>query len=192
MVSDEILLDRIREGEVDAFDLLYARYAARLFSFLARQLGDRAAAEDLLQEVFMTLLNTPSVKAHGGSLKGWLFTVARNRGTSHLRAQGRRAHKEASLEIARAPSRLSPELVVGHRRDIEELQGALTTLPEEQREVVLLKQLGGLTYAEIAVIQGVPEGTVKSRLHLALKSLRTLMDEARESELCAVTPLRAP
>lgn len=189
---DEILLERIRRGDVDAFDVLYDRYATRLFSFLVRRLGDRATAEDMIQDIFLTVLRRGDIEARGGSLKSWLFTVARNRTVSHHRTLSRQARSAGEVEVGIAAPRLSPDVVAGHRQDVADLQLALQELPTEQQEVVMLKQLGGLTYREIADMQGVPEGTVKSRLHLALKSLRRAMAEPMENEPCAVKTLRAP
>lgn len=166
--SDEALVSAIRAGDLQAFDVLYARYSARLFSYVLRLVGDRAVAEDVLQDVFMTVLRDRGARLQPGRFGGWLFTVARNRCLTELRSERRRA---ARSEAAPAPNAVmaSPEGAVVSR---QLLGAAFATLSPEHADALLLKELGGLTYREMARVLDVPEGTAKSRLHHAIHAVR--------------------
>ncbi len=175
MRSDEALVEAIRDGDHEAFGLLYERYATRLFSYLLRQLGDRAAAEDLLQEVFLEVLESRSFELRPGRFGGWLFTVAKNRVLSRARDGQRQDRRLGELAAEAAPG---PTSSAEHR----DVLRALEHLSEPQQDVLLLKAVGGFSYREIAEIQSVPEGTAKSRLHFAIKALRELLGARGEHE----------
>jgi RNA polymerase sigma-70 factor (ECF subfamily) len=178
MASDETLVQQIRDGDLDAFDALYRRYSRRLFSYILRLVRDDALAEDLLQEVLLTVLRDRSFDLSSGRFGGWLFTVARNRCTSELR---KHPHRDAALDdLAPAEdSAPSPEQQAARRQQVARLHRMLQGLPEGQRDALLLKQVGELSYAEIARVQRVPEGTVKSRTHLAIRALQRLLLEGQ-------------
>jgi RNA polymerase sigma-70 factor (ECF subfamily) len=175
MPTDEALVARIRAGDRDAFDALYERYARRLFSYLMRMLKDRALAEDLFQEVFLEVLRVDALELRDRRFAGWLFTVARNRALTHVRNQRRRGALTdlVSMEPERPP--LSPEDALHQKSQLERLAAVLATLSEPHHEALLLKEVGGLTYRQIAQIQDVPEGTAKSRLHTAVKAVRSAL-----------------
>lgn len=168
-------MEAIRGGDHEAFGLLYERYATRLYSYLIRHLGDRAAAEDLLQEVFLEVLESRSFELRPGRFGGWLFTVAKNRVLGRARDGQRRTERLGALsaETAQAPAPSA------EHRDVLR---ALARLSPPQQDVLLLKAVGGFSYREIAEIQSVPEGTAKSRLHLAIKALRELLGARGEPE----------
>lgn len=168
--SDEALVRAVRLGEIGAFDELYRRYSSRLFSFLLRLVRDRAEAEDLLQEVFLTVLRDDALELRDGKVAAWLFTVARNRAIGRLRQQKREA-AHADREDEPAPP-ASPEAKAEIRLRFEQVEKALAALSDDHQEVLLLKVVGGLTYAQIAEVQAVPEGTAKSRMHFAVRAVR--------------------
>jgi RNA polymerase sigma-70 factor, ECF subfamily len=179
MRSDEELVHLIREGDARAFEELYARYARRLFGYLARMIDDRAVAEDLFQEVFLEVLRKDALELREKKLAGWLFTVARNRALTHLRSSERRKNAMASFaEGVRAPAGASPEEALDRKNRIDAIARALARLSEPHQDALYLKEVGGLTYRQIAEIQSVPEGTAKSRLHTAIKTLRELVGAA--------------
>lgn len=171
--SDETLLAALRAGDLAAFELLYGRYERRLFGYMRRMIGDDARAEDLLQEVFMKVFRDRSFDPGRGSFSSWLFTVARNACLMELRAARRRgaAHRAApEPEPAKTPeSVLEPA---------QRVAVAFAELTEPQRQLLLLKQVGQLTYREIAAVVGVAEGTVKSRLHEATRRFRQTLIES--------------
>ncbi|MCX4242628.1 RNA polymerase sigma factor [Paraliomyxa miuraensis] len=170
--SDEDLLEAIRSGDLRAFDELYARYERRLFGYLRRMVEDRDLAEDLLQDVLLTVIRDRSYDATKGRFAAWLFTVARNRCLEHRR---RLAVREAAKPPP-SPAAPSPDLEESVGR-LQAVRAAMTELSEAERHLLLLKQVGELTYRELADIHGVPEGTIKSRLHAATKAFRRRLAE---------------
>lgn len=176
--SDEQLLANLRAGDLDAFDRLYGRYERRLYGYIRRIVSDQGRAEDLLQEVFMKVLQDQTFDPERGRFSAWLFKVARNACLMELRRSKRR---HAAYERVPEPS---PEPTVDERLDpSRRVERALAGLSEPQRQLLLLKQVGQLTYREIATVIGVAEGTVKSRLHEATKQFRqTLIEHELEYE----------
>src|SRR5262245_29257348 len=175
MRTDEELVADIREGDLRAFDELYRRYERRLFGYLLRTVHDRALAEDLFQEVLITVLRDDAVDLRPGRFAGWLFTVARNRCLDHLRAHER--HREKLRDLATTPRSPapSPEELSEVGEDLARLRAALAMLSDAHQDALMLKQVGRLTYREIADLQSVPEGTAKSRLHFAIRAVRRFL-----------------
>ncbi|MCA9549251.1 MAG: sigma-70 family RNA polymerase sigma factor [Myxococcales bacterium] len=173
--TDEALVRATRAGDLQAFDALYARYAQRLYSYLLRLVKVRAEAEDLVQEVFLTVLEDRTLELRPGRFAGWLFTVARNRAVERARTSARREAK--ATRIAQPPPSPDPEALALDKEVMARMERALSELSEPHREVLLLKAVGGLTYAQIAAVQAVPEGTAKSRVHFAVRAVRALFRE---------------
>lgn len=173
--DDEDLLGAIRGGDLRAFDELYTRYERRLFGYLRRMVDDRELAEDLLQDVLLTVIRDRSFDPAKGRFAAWLFTVARNRCLEHHR---RAAVRDPSRVPATGPT-TAPDLeeTVGR---LHRVRAALSGLSEPERQLLLLKQVGDLTYRELADIHGVPEGTIKSRLHTATQAFRRRLAEIGE------------
>jgi RNA polymerase sigma-70 factor (ECF subfamily) len=179
LASDEELVAALRAGELAAFDRLYDRYARRLYGYIRRMLLDAARADDAFQEVFLVVLRGQGADCPGfdparGRFAAWLFAVARNR----CRADQRQGLTRAAL-LGQAGDRLAPSSAPSPEQldDARRVQAAIAALPEEQRQLILMKQLGELTYREIAELLGVAEGTIKSRLHAATLALRQLLAE---------------
>lgn len=168
MLADEELLTAVRAGDVRAFDALYQRYERRLFGYIKRSVGDLQVAEDLFQDVFFKVVADASFDPERGRFGAWLFTVARNRCQQHQRQLAQRGAKDHLVDTTPAPA-ADPEEAVGRQRQVE---AAMAGLTEPQRQLLLLKQVGQLTYREIALALGVAEGTIKSRLHDATHALR--------------------
>lgn len=172
--SDEDLVLAIRSGDTDAFCALYHRYDKRLFGYIRRYVSQRERAEDLLQEVFVTVLEDRGLDPRQGKVGAWLFTVARNRALNVLRDASRAAKGDRAWHSVEGcgdgPG--SPEERVAKGQSLMRADDALQALPNEQREALLLRHLGELSYREIAELMAVPEGTVKSRVHHALRALQ--------------------
>ncbi|MBI4617627.1 MAG: sigma-70 family RNA polymerase sigma factor [Planctomycetes bacterium] len=153
----------------DELEILHARYATSLFSYLCSLVRDRAAAEDLLQEVFLA-----GLREDGAALlpAAWWFRVARNAASNHLR--GRRRRRETGVEegTSLAAESAGPLAASIGREEEHRVREALARLDSAKSEATLLHYGLGLAYAEVAEIQGVPEGTVKSRCHHGLAALR--------------------
>ena len=180
-VRDRDLLQRHLDGDAEAFASLVHRYRNELFNFLVHFTGDAALADDVFQEAFLQLHISAAGFDMSRRLKPWLFTIAANKARDALRSRARRqaapldatiAGKEAErgtyveLIPANIPSPDESSLNLETRQAV---QSIVTEMPETLRTVLLLCYFHEFPYKEIADTLGVPLGTVKSRLHAALK-----------------------
>jgi RNA polymerase sigma-70 factor (ECF subfamily) len=183
--TDEQLVARMMAGETDALETVYDRYAPGVMGLALRIVGDRAAAEDLVQETFWRVWkHCAAFRRERGTFAGWLFAIARNAAIDRLRrSQNVRTVPLDPEGEGRFPFDLPdpdadvPEsafLAIQRRR----VRAALGQLPEEQGRVIELAYLQGLTRQEIAERLRVPLGTVHTRARLALQKLRTLLADA--------------
>jgi RNA polymerase sigma-70 factor (ECF subfamily) len=171
---DEALVERIRSGDREALGALYDRYAPIALAMALRVLGDRAAAEDLVHDAFVTAWRKIGLfDATRGSIRSWLLAIVRNRAIDRTRAA------RPSIEVGEAdaqallPTSPNPTWAAAIvRLSTTQLRAAVDSLPAEQREAIELAYFGGHTYREIAVMTGVPQGTASGRLRLALAKLR--------------------
>ncbi|MEM7159817.1 MAG: sigma-70 family RNA polymerase sigma factor [Myxococcota bacterium] len=172
--ADEELLEQLRQGDLGAFDRLYLRYERRLFGYIRRMVEDRDLAEDLMQDVMLTVIRDRSYDPNKGRFSAWLFTVARNRCLQqHRHAKVR----DESTPPAPATPTVDPEEALGRHAQVRTAMAGLT---QAQQQLLLLKQVGELTYREIAQMYGVAEGTIKSRLHAATNAFRQRLAEIGE------------
>lgn len=173
-MDDFHLYFRFKNGDMKAFEILYDRYAPSLYRYLMKLLWNEDDSRDILQETFLRLYRSSLIER--GKLSAWLFKVATNQAYRTLL----RRKKYSSIEEAQAKGRIDPvadEKESNLRSDIDH---ALGLLPEPQRTVVLLKFNEGFRYREISEILGCPLGTVKSRMHHALLSLRKILVVEKE------------
>ena len=182
---DQSLLHRLRKGEEEAFITLYRRRQGSIYRFALQMSGSPASAEDVTQEVFLTLLREDcGYDSARGTVSGYLFGIARKL----VLRQMERGRADVPLE-SDAQDPALPELSVHddllgeltHREGIEALRRAVVTLPRRYREVVVLCDLEEVDYAEAAEILGCPIGTVRSRLHRARALLLEKLDKDRHS-----------
>lgn len=155
-------------GPINRLRLLYAEHAPALLRYLVRLTGRRDTAEDLLQETFVQALKGLERLDAATSPKAWLFAIARHLGINAR--QRRRVLLPLSEDLAVRPDR---ELA-SRREDVRE---AIAGLPDKQRETLQLRLGDGLSYEEVAHVLGIPVGTVRSRLHAAVKALRASLDQ---------------
>lgn len=169
-VSLEVqLLERVRRGDEQAMAALFDRYSKIVYSVALRVLRDAAAAEDVLQEIFLQIWRNPAgFVATRGSLGGWLAVVARNRSIDWLR---RKRPSEQVEEMALASN---CDLAAEAERNtlMVRARAAIGQLPLEQRKALEMAFFDGLTHTEIAEMTGDPLGTVKTRIRSALLALR--------------------
>ncbi|MFZ9888661.1 MAG: RNA polymerase sigma factor [Myxococcota bacterium] len=188
--SDEDLLAAYKAGHVDAFRLLVERHEKPVYRFCLRALGSPEAAADATQEVFLRVVrNAPSWEPKA-KFTTWLYTIARNFCIDEARkARFRRTeslndplgHDDAGGEekLDRVASAMPPSDAVSDARRMRQvIDGAVASLPSEQREVFALRENGGLAFKDIAEAVGVGENTVKSRMRYALSALRKALESA--------------
>jgi len=197
--TDEELLAEYRAGDARAFERLLRRYRGPLFTFLLRMVADRQRAEDLTQEAFLRVVRAAATWEPRARFQTWLYTVARNLCVDQSRRD--RFRRADSLDAHAPGLEDGPPLVESIAGDgpmpdraaqsamlRPALEKALAQLPEEQREVFLLREQAGMPFKEIAQLLGVNENTIKSRMRYALEGMRKsltaagITDDAAEVE----------
>lgn len=170
--TDEELLQGIKHGNEDALAALYERYAGFVTAVAIRILGDRAIAEEVVQDTFLRCWQrAETFDAERGRVGAWLLSIARNRAIDVLRSRSSQARRRESEFIPDTSPSSAPEMIDAiAMRDV--VARALKELSTEQRQVIELAYYGGLTQAEIARELGAPLGTVKTRARTALNKLR--------------------
>jgi len=188
-LPDEQLLARFNGGDPTAFEVLLQRYRRPLYNFILRSVRERDRAEDLLQDVFVRVLQRSAEFKGEAKFSTWLYTIARNLCIDTSRKMVFRRHRSldapSSSDEGEGPSLLdrvaSGSAGVDRTAIGNELQDliavAVERLPEEQREVFLMREVQNLPFKDIADIVGVPENTVKSRMRYALERLQEALGE---------------
>jgi RNA polymerase sigma-70 factor (ECF subfamily) len=178
--TDEELIADLGRGDAEALGLLYDRYRRLAMAVAYRILDDATAAEDCLQDAFVQVWrNHTSFHPERGSVKSWLLTIVRNAAIDRHRGREGRARQDRPIDEV--------EYLLGENDDphqqaveslqAEEIQTAIKSLPDEQREAITLAFFNGLTHQEIAERMDVPLGTVKGRMRLGLKKMRQQLIE---------------
>lgn len=172
--SDEDLMLAYRAGDVAAFQALYARHRGPLFRHISRQLRDAGLAEEFFQDTWQRVIAARERYRPDAKFSTWLYQIAHNRLGDHWRALKHRpaAPAEAMEAAERIADPDTPDQALSAFQERRRLQRALEDLPEEQREVVLLRLEQELSLEEIGLITGVGRETVKSRLRYAMDKLR--------------------
>jgi len=185
------LVARAQRADPAAFEELVDAYSARLYGYFYRLTGARHDAEDLLQEVFVRLVRAIRDYKHDGRFEAWLFRMATNLVRDRVRRK--RALRVAGLEtgigisgpqaLPHQPDRraLDPAEAVHRAEQVDRLQWAIGQLPEAEREVIMLRHFGQLSFRQIAEVMATPLGTALARGHRGLARLRELMDDGQGS-----------
>ena len=180
--ADEELADHIRQGDGVAYEVLFERHGGAAFSLAYRMCGRRALAEDIVQEAFLSLWRGRGFDPARGSVRSWVLAAVRHRALDSFRHQSAKAGLDVHDDLA--PERMvAPEDTHGQVQrdaDAQQLRGALTSLPGEQRQVIELAYYGGFTHSEIATMLDLPAGTVKGRMRLGLTKLRHSLPDLAE------------
>jgi RNA polymerase sigma-70 factor (ECF subfamily) len=174
-LADEDLLTLVEGGDADAFEVIYERHARVAYSLAFRLLGDRGAAEDLVQDAFLAVWRgADGYSSARGSVRNWLLSILHNRGVDRLRTLAAMARRQEALEQVELRRPDAPDAAaLGMERVLaRNVREELSSLPSEQYEVLKLAYYGGFTHQEIAEMLQVPLGTVKSRMRLGLERLR--------------------
>ncbi len=194
-LSDRLFVARLRARDERAFQELVGLYGDRVFGLVLRFVGNRAEAEDVAQEVFVTVWKSIETFRSESRLSTWLFRIAANHAKNRIKYLARRSTHPAGLDdapesaladVARAGAGATHGHVHGPDVALEAaerggaLERAIATLDEDQRLVIILRDVEELSYEEICEITGLPEGTVKSRLHRARLALKRWLEAGGE------------
>lgn len=165
-------MDRYCAGDQAAFAALFARYQQRLVRFLTQMVGPTTAG-DMAQITFLKLHENRHRYRAGANVAAWVFTIARNSALDHIRSAPRR-REVTGLDVE--------EGAEGPRRDLfrdERVRDAISGLPDDQRQVILLHWFGGLSFEEVAGVVGASSAAVRVRAHRGYEKLRTLLAALR-------------
>jgi RNA polymerase sigma-70 factor (ECF subfamily) len=178
---DRTLVDEATSGSLDAFETLVRRYQHRVVNYVQAIVRDSGEAEDVAQETFIRAYRSLGRFRGDSAFKTWLYTIATNTARTALDRRGRR-ERVADQSLDDDARALTAEQVPSHGPDPEStlvtrdaIDRALATLPDELRVAVVLRDVEGLDYKEIAAVTEVPMGTVESRIFRARRKLRTLL-----------------
>ncbi len=184
LLADEDLISLTDSGDTQAFAALYDRHSRVAYSLAYRMMGERQAAEDLVQEAFLKVWRAAgSYRAERGSVRTWILSIVHHRGVDQLRSAARRRQigdKAETIASTSQPSEAFAETWRNSQR--ERLREALSHLPPEQLKVLELAYFSGYTHVEIAELLDLPLGTVKGRMRLGIKKIREYFD-SREMEM---------
>jgi RNA polymerase sigma-70 factor, ECF subfamily len=189
--ADETLMLRYQQGDRAAFATLVRRHQGPLFNFAIRQVRIPQVAEDVIQETFVRVVQNAADFKHEARFTTWVYTITRNLCIDHLRKRALRKHPsldQAGGEEGDGPTlgeqtadpRASVEREATGTELKERIARAVDKLPDDQREVFLMREVSNLPFKEIAEITNVPENTVKSRMRYALERLQEALAEYEE------------
>jgi RNA polymerase sigma factor (sigma-70 family) len=180
-VTDEWLMRAVRDGDLTRMGMLFERHHRPLFDFLYRMTGDRGAAEDLVQDVFVRMLRYRATYRDDGRFETWMFRIARNARADHFRKQGAAVYVPED-DMDWASDEPGPARLLERARDMARLKRAIQALREDRRELIVLVRYRGMSHEQVGAILGVDAGTVKVRFHRAIKELRDAFSRVSEGE----------
>ena len=177
LADDASLLARLRTGDGRAFEELVTTYQHRIFGVALRMLGTRAEAEEIAQETFLRAHRALGEFRGEARLGTWLYAIASRLCLNRLASGLRRHERSDDLALAQAPAEGTDAAGALERGELQAaLREAVAALPEERRIVVVLRDLEGLSYEEIAEVLGVPLNTVRTRLHRGRLDLKAKLE----------------
>jgi RNA polymerase sigma-70 factor, ECF subfamily len=181
-LADEDVMQLVRRGDARAFEVIYERHSSAAFSLAYRMMGTRAGAEDVTQDAFLSLWRSGARYDRArGSVRTWVLGIVHHRAIDALRRatvhDRRRAGDEGIEERFEARERTDVE--AARREEAGTVRSALSSLPADQSQVIELAYFGGFTHTEIADMLDAPVGTVKGRMRLGLKKMRSQLGEGQ-------------
>jgi RNA polymerase sigma-70 factor (ECF subfamily) len=168
----------VRDGQANAFEVLFDRHADAAFSLAYRMCGRRSTAEDVVQEAFISLWRSGArYDPQRGSVRTWVLSMVHNRAIDMFRRESIRSSRNVADEgiTEQMPAAERTEVEVERREEATEVRDALTDLPADQRRVIELAYFGGFSHSQIAQMLDLPPGTVKGRMRLGLSKLRVAL-----------------
>ncbi len=178
LLADEDLMSLVGGEDAEAFAVLYDRHSRVAYSLAYKMMGERQAAEDLVQEAFLKVWQSAgSYRVQRGSVRTWVLSIVKNRGIDQLRSSASRRRIQDRVEATAPTSHPSEAFAETWRNSQrEQVREALRGLPPEQLKVLELAYFSGYTHKEIAQLLELPLGTIKGRMRLGLKKIREYFD----------------
>lgn len=177
---DQILVERVQRGDKKAFELLVSKYQRKLMRLVSRLIYDQAEAEDVVQEAFIKAYRALPNFRGDSAFYTWLYRIGINTAKNYLVTQGRRAPTSTDADIDEAETFVdadglrdinTPESLLASKQIAETVNAAMSSLPEELRNAITLREIEGLSYDEIADVMLCPIGTVRSRIFRAREAI---------------------
>jgi len=187
-VAERLLIGRLKQRDEQAFNEIVRLYGDKVFSLVYRMIGSRSEAEDIAQEVFVTVFKTVDSFRGEAKFLTWLLRIAANHSKNRIKYLARRptdlgglddAGENATIDRGMPPvqSHIDGPDVLMEAAELERLMGqAIAALDEDHRLLIILRDVQELSYEEIAEIAALPEGTIKSRLHRARMAIKEFLD----------------
>ncbi|MCS6765902.1 MAG: RNA polymerase sigma factor RpoE [Candidatus Protistobacter heckmanni] len=178
--ADQILVERVQKGDKRAFELLVSKYQRKIFRLISRLIRDPVEVEDIVQDAFIKAYRALPQFRGESAFYTWLYRIAVNTAKNHLANQGRRAESPGDIVVEEAETFANsenlrdintPESVLQGKQVAETVNKAMQALPEELRAAILLREIDGLSYEEIAEVMNCPIGTVRSRIFRAREAI---------------------
>ncbi|MBI3284572.1 MAG: RNA polymerase sigma factor RpoE [Burkholderiales bacterium] len=177
---DQQLVERVQRGDKKAFELLVSKYQRKLMRLVSRLVYDHAEAEDVVQEAFIKAYRAlPNFRGES-AFYTWLYRIGVNTAKNHLVTQGRRTPTSTDADVEEAETFVdadglrdinTPESLLASKQIAETVNAAMSSLPEELRNAITLREIEGLSYDEIAEVMLCPIGTVRSRIFRAREAI---------------------
>lgn len=187
--TDQILVERVQQGDKQAFGLLVAKYQRKLMRLVSRLVRDQAEAEDVVQEAFIKAYRALPGFRGDSAFYTWLYRIGINSAKNHLATRSKRPPTLTEFDNEEAESfdegellrdQNTPERILMSKEIGETVNAAIEALPEDLRNAIVLREIDGLSYDEIAMVMECPIGTVRSRIFRAREAiaekLRPLLD----------------
>jgi RNA polymerase sigma-70 factor (ECF subfamily) len=184
-LADEEMMQLVQAGDARAFELLYDRHGGAAFSLAYRMVGNRASAEDVTQEAFLSIWRSRlRYDQARGSVRTWVLGIVHNRAIDGLRRSVVHDRRREAIEgiEERFEARDRTDVEAARRDEARSVRSALDTLPEDQRRTIELAYFGGFSHSQIAELLGEPIGTVKGRMRLGLEKMRRQLGEGVAAE----------
>ncbi len=170
LMTDNFLMEEVKEGKVEKLAVLFEKYHVQLFNFFLRLTRNRGASEDLVQDVFLRILKYRTTYKGQSKFTVWMYQIARNAHIDYLRkSKGELSLDDQWDEVVKTEP--TPLDRLEHGQDVKLLQEALARLPLKKREVLVLSRYQDMKYKDIAELFGCQIGTIKAHVHRAIKDL---------------------
>ena len=181
-LADEDVMQLVRRGDARAFEVIYERHSGAAFSLAYRMMGTRSGAEDVTQDAFLSMWRSGARYDRArGSVRTWVLGIVHHRAIDALRratVHDRQRSGDEGIE-ERFEARERTDVEAARREEATTVRGALSSLPPDQSQVIELAYFGGFTHTEIADMLDAPVGTIKGRMRLGLKKMRSQLGEGQ-------------